>query len=142
MNGAPTGAGSEHPVVLFDGVCNLCHGITRFLIRRDPAPGRFRFAALQSEAGQRLLREHGLSTADLETFVVIDLGRAFVRSTAALLVLRRLGFPWSWLYGFILVPRPLRDLAYRWIARHRYRWFGRREACVTPTPALRSRFIA
>lgn len=129
------------PILLFDGVCNLCNGLVQFVIRRDPAPARFRFAALQSEAGQRLLREHGMSTSDLDTFMMIADGVAHVRSTAALNVLKRLGLPWSLASIFIAVPRPMRDAVYRWIARNRYRWFGRREACMVPTPELRSRFL-
>ena len=141
---------SDHPILLFDGVCNLCNGITQFVIRHDPRPGKFRFAALQSEAGQRLLREHGLPTDDLDSFVMIDGGgsaagkpsRPYLRSTAALRALRTLGFPWSLMYVFIIVPRPIRDAAYRWIARHRYRWFGKRDRCMMPTPEIQSRFLA
>ncbi|MCI0363772.1 MAG: thiol-disulfide oxidoreductase DCC family protein [Phycisphaerales bacterium] len=149
----------DHPILLFDGVCNLCNGITQFVIRHDPPPGRFRFAALQSEAGQRLLQEHGLPTDDLDSFVMIDareaagsgnsrtpanakaLPRAYVRSTAALRTLRTLGFPWSLMYIFVILPRPIRDAIYDWIARHRYRWFGKRDACMMPTPEIQSRFL-
>lgn len=134
-------ANDHRPIVLFDGVCNLCNGITNFVIQRDPAPGHFRFAALQSECGQRLLHKHGLPTEDLDTFVMIDGDRALVRSTAALHVLRGLGLPWSLLYVLIVVPRPLRDAVYRWIARNRYRWFGQRDSCMVPTPDIRSRFL-
>ncbi len=148
MTGESQGAASDRatksdakPILLFDGVCNLCNGITRFVIRRDPAPGRFLFAALQSESGQRLLREHGLLSDELDTFVMIDGDRAYERSTAGLRVLRRLGLPWSLLYGLIVVPRPLRDMVYRFIARHRYRWFGKRETCMMPTPEIESRFL-
>ncbi len=131
----------EHAIVLFDGVCNLCNGLVQFVIRRDPAPARFRFAALQSNAGQQLLREHGLSTVDLDTFVLVEAGVARVRSTAALRLLKRLGLPWSLAWSFIIVPRPLRDAVYRFVARNRYRWFGVRESCMVPTPELRSRFL-
>jgi len=131
----------DKPILLFDGVCNLCNGITAFVIRHDPPPGRFRFAALQSESGQRLLREHGLPTDDLHTFVLIERGRALVRSSAGLHVLRGLGLPWCLLYPLVIVPRPLRDAAYRFIARNRYRWFGKRDACMTPTPEIAQRFL-
>jgi predicted DCC family thiol-disulfide oxidoreductase YuxK len=131
----------EQPVILFDGVCNLCSGIVQFVIRHDPPPGQFKMAALQSEAGQRLLREHGLPTDDFDSFVLIEPGGAYVRSTAALRVTRRLGFPRSLAYGLIIVPRPLRDVVYRWIARNRYRWFGQREACLMPDAELRARFL-
>jgi predicted DCC family thiol-disulfide oxidoreductase YuxK len=132
----------HQPVVLFDGVCNMCNAITRFVIERDPAPGRFRFAALQSESGQRLLREHGLPTDDLDSFVLVEGERAWVRSTAGLRVLKMLGLPWSLLWPLILVPPPIRDPLYSWIARNRYRWFGKRDACMVPTADVRSRFVA
>ena len=136
---------SESTILLFDGVCNLCNAVIRFVIRHDPPPSRFRFAALQSEVGRRLLRQHALPDQApdtlIDTFVVIDVGQAFVRSSAALHVLKKLGLPWSILYPLILVPRPLRDAGYRWIARHRYGWFGRRESCMVPTPEIRDRFL-
>jgi predicted DCC family thiol-disulfide oxidoreductase YuxK len=131
----------DRPILLFDGVCNLCNSITRFVIRHDPQPGRFRFAALQSRAGQQLLQNHGLPAHDPDSFVMIDGGRAFTRSTAALRVCRKLGLPWSMLYPLISIPRPLRDMVYRFIARHRYGWFGRSEQCIIPTPEIRSRFL-
>jgi predicted DCC family thiol-disulfide oxidoreductase YuxK len=130
-----------HPVVLFDGVCNMCNAITRFVIAHDPAPGRFRFAPLQSESGQRLLHQHGLPTEDLDSFVLVEGDRASVGSTAGLRVLRLLGLPWSLLWILILVPRPIRDPLYGLIARNRYRWFGKREVCMVPTPDVRSRFV-
>jgi len=133
--------GEDAPVLLFDGVCNLCNGIVRFVIRRDPPPGRFRFAAIQSDAGRRLLVAHGLPPDRLDTFVMIERGRVFVRSTAALRTLRRIGLPWSLLYPLIVVPRPLRDAAYDLIARRRYGWFGRRDTCMVPTPEVESRFL-
>jgi len=127
-------------IVLFDGVCNLCDSTVLFVIDRDPE-GRFRFASLQSEVGARLLAEHDLPEDTLDTFVLIEDGRAFVRSTAALRVARRLPFPWWLLGAFLLVPAALRDPVYRWVARNRYRWFGTRESCRVPTPELRERFL-
>lgn len=134
----------DHPILLFDGLCNLCNGVTKFVIRHDPSPGRFRFAALQSEAGQRLLRQHGRPSDDLDSFIIIEgvPPRAYVRSTAALRTLKKLGLPWSLLYALIIVPTPIRDAVYRWIARHRYRWFGKRDVCMTPTPDVQSRFLS
>lgn len=129
------------PTLLFDGVCNLCNTSIQFVIRRDPPPAIFRFAALQSEAGRRLQREHGLDEHALNTVVLVENGVAYVRSTAALRTARRLGFPWSLAYAFIVVPRPVRDAIYNWISRNRYRWFGQRDACMIPTPELRSRFL-
>ena len=136
---AVTAAG---PVLLFDGVCNLCNGAVQFIIRHDPA-GRFRFAALQSDTGERLLREMGLPPDKLDTLVLVEDGRAHQRSTAALRIARRLSGLWPALfYLFIWVPRPLRDLAYDFVARNRYRWFGQRDECMVPTPELRARFLS
>ena len=129
------------PTVLFDGVCNLCNALTRFVIEHDPPPARFRLAALQSETGRRLLREHGLPEDEVDTFVLVEGSRAYVRSTAALRLLALLGPPWSLLAVLRLLPRPLRDALYDWIARHRYEWWGKRDECMVPTPDVRSRFL-
>ena len=127
-------------VILFDGVCNLCNGFVQFVIRRDPA-ARFQFAALQSAAGQALLAAHQLpAPAEPESIVLVEGGRAYTHSGAVLRILRRLP-GWGWLYAFRVLPRVLRDAVYRWVARHRYRWFGREETCMMPTPELRARFL-
>lgn len=133
---------SERAVVLFDGVCNFCNASVHFIIDRDPAQ-RFRFAALQSEAAAGLLRSRGVAPpqGDPDSIVLVEGERVYQRSTAALRIARRLRFPWPLLYAFVAVPRPLRDLVYRFIARNRYRWFGRSEECRVPTPELRSRFL-
>lgn len=133
-------------IVLFDGVCNLCTGSVRFLLRRDRRR-RLRFASLQSPAGQALLARNGVAEAmgagsgGLETLVVLEAGRARVRSDAALLLARRLPWPWPMLAVFLALPRPLRDALYRFVARHRYRWFGRTETCMVPTPEMTGRFL-
>jgi predicted DCC family thiol-disulfide oxidoreductase YuxK len=129
-----------HPVVLFDGVCNLCHGAVRFVLERDPA-ARFRFAPLQSEIGRSLLERHGLDPGALDTVVLVDAGGAHARSDAALRIARELGFPWSWLAALRALPRPLRDALYGIVVRRRYRWFGRRDACPPPPPRWRERFL-
>jgi len=129
----------EGAVLLFDGVCNLCNGAVDFVLRHERAP-TLRFAALQSAAGVELLRAHGLSEA-LETMVLVEAGRASVRSTAALRAARHLRAPWSWAFALLLLPRPLRDGVYRIVARNRLRWFGERETCRVPTPELRARFL-
>lgn len=128
------------PIVLFDGVCNLCEGVVRFVIERDRA-AVFRFAPLQSSEGQRLLAEHGLSSLELSTFVLIEGGRHWTRSDAGLHLVRHLRAPWSWLALLRWVPRPLRDAVYGFVARNRYRWFGRKEACLVPGPEWRDRFL-
>jgi predicted DCC family thiol-disulfide oxidoreductase YuxK len=125
-------------VLLFDGVCTLCNGFVRFVIERDPA-GRFQFAPLQSDAARRLL---GAAQQPLpDSLVLVEDSRLFTRSTAALRVARGLRFPWPLAYVFVAVPRPVRDWVYDAVARNRYRWFGRREICMVPTPELRSRFL-
>lgn len=128
------------PVVLFDGVCNLCNRSVRFIIKRDPE-GVFRFAHLQSEAGVRLLEQFGLPTGDYDTFILIDSGRYYVRSEAALRVARRLGGWWGMLYALMAVPAPFRDWVYSYVAGNRYKWFGRTDECMAPGPGIEERFL-
>jgi predicted DCC family thiol-disulfide oxidoreductase YuxK len=130
----------DSPILLFDGVCNLCSGAVRFVIRHDPR-GRFRFAALQSETGRRLLVQHGLPPDALDTFVLIEGTRCFTRSDTALELARRLGGGWRALAILRLVPRPIRDAAYGVVVRNRYRWFGKSDRCMVPTPELARRFL-
>ena len=135
-----TDASQAGNIVLFDGVCNFCNASVHFIIDRDPG-NRYRFAALQSEIGRRLLVQHGLPPDACDSIVLLEGDRCYVRSTAALRIVRRLRWPWPFLYVFIVVPRFLRDVAYSFIARNRYRWFGRSEQCRLPTPQLRQRFL-
>jgi len=127
-------------VVLFDGVCNLCNGAVQFILRRDPR-GVFRFASLQSEIGQALLRQHQLPEISVGTIVLIEHGRAYTHSTAALRIARKLPGAWKASYAAILIPAAWRDAVYRYIARNRYRWFGRSEQCMLPRPEHRHRFL-
>ncbi len=130
----------EHPVLLFDGVCNLCNNTVQFVIRHDPA-GTVHFAALQSQIGQQLQQQHQLDPQRLDSLIFVDGGRAYTHSDAALRLARYLQRPWSFARVGLLVPRPIRNLVYRWIARNRYRWFGQTESCMLPTPQLRQRFL-
>ena len=127
-------------IVLFDGVCNLCNGAVQFIISRDPE-GRFAFASLQSAAGQARLRRLGLSTNEFDTFVLVEGGNAYTRSTAALRIARQLPGAWRLLYALMIVPRPVRDWVYGLVARNRYRLFGRRDSCMLPTPELKAKFL-
>lgn len=131
---------NTNPIILFDGVCNLCNGAVNFIIDRDPS-AHFKLAALQSKIGQDLLAKHGLSTTDFDTFVLIDGESVITRSTAALKIARKLSGAWPLFYIFIVVPKPVRDVIYNWVSRNRYRWFGKKDACRIPTPELRSRFL-
>jgi len=128
-------------ILLFDGVCNLCHGAVRFLVQRDPA-GQIAFAPLQSPVGRKLLRENGLAENRLEAVVLVQDGRAYVGSEAILRALRHLRAPWPLLSAGLVLPKALRDSLYRVIAGNRYRWFGRKDACPVPTPEQRARFLA
>ncbi|GAB3890196.1 thiol-disulfide oxidoreductase DCC family protein [Spirosoma agri] len=128
------------PLLLFDGVCNLCNAAVTFVIHHD-AKKRFRFASLQSQTGQATLRQLGRSTAQFDSFVLWENGQFYEQSTAALRVARQLSGGWPLLYGFIIVPSVIRDAVYRFIARNRYRWFGQRDACMLPTPDLKARFL-
>ncbi|HZG26528.1 MAG TPA: thiol-disulfide oxidoreductase DCC family protein [Chitinophagaceae bacterium] len=127
-------------IILFDGVCNLCNNIVVFVIKRDPG-GKFRFASLQSPAGQNLLRQYGLSRHDFNSFVYIRDKKAYLKSTAALQVLHDLGGIWKASAAFRLLPLKLRDFFYDLIAKSRYRVFGKQDSCMIPTPALKKRFL-
>lgn len=132
-------------VIVFDGVCVLCNGWVGFLLRHDRA-GRYRFAAMQSDAGRALLATHGLDPDDPASFLLIEhdvaaTPRVSTDSDAIRRVLAGMGGTWWVAHLIALVPRRLRDLAYRAVARHRYRWFGRHEACLLPSPEHRQRFL-
>jgi predicted DCC family thiol-disulfide oxidoreductase YuxK len=135
---SPAEAG--HPVILFDGVCNLCTGSVRFVIERD-ARKQFRFASLQSPVAEKLLGAQGHQRAGLESIILIRHGRVYRKSTAALMIARRLDGLWPVLAVFLLIPRPLRDAVYDWIGKRRYRLFGKRDACWRPQAELAERFL-
>jgi predicted DCC family thiol-disulfide oxidoreductase YuxK len=135
-------------VVLFDGVCNLCNSAINFILDHEDAglaagPEALRFASLQSAAGQALAALHGarIPQGDPDSVLLVEDGKVFDRSLAALRLARHLSWPWKLVYAFVVVPRPLRDAVYKWIARNRYRWFGKRDVCRVPTPELRARFL-
>lgn len=129
-----------HPILLFDGVCNLCNTFVQFVIERDPK-AIFRFAPLQSGIGRKLSEQAGLPLGEMNTVVLYDQGKVYTHSDVALQVVRRLPGLWSLLYGFHLIPKSVRDTIYNWVARNRYRWFGKRASCMVPTPELKSRFL-
>ena len=131
---------AEHPIVLFDGVCNFCEGTVKFVLEKDKN-GIFRFAPLQSKVGQDYLQKFGLSTTDLDTFVLVVGDKYYTRSTAGLKLLKRLPFPWSMAYGFIVVPSFIRDAVYKLVANNRYKIWGKKDACMMPTQEMRERFL-
>lgn len=130
----------EQPVIVFDGVCNLCNASVDFIIKRDPR-GVFQFAPNQSEAGEEIIEQAGLDVFEADTLVLWENGSTYVRSTAVLRTARRLGFPWKLAFAFIVIPRPIRDFVYRLLAKNRYRIFGMRDTCRVPTPEERTRFL-
>ena len=132
--------GRPHAIILFDGVCNFCNGAVNFVIKRDRR-GYFRFAALQTANGGEIARKHGIDPERLETFVLVENGRAYRKSGGALLVARRLGGLYALAYGLIAIPPFMRDFFYDWFARRRYRWFGKKDECMVPSSEVRERFL-
>lgn len=130
----------KHSIVLFDGVCHLCNGSVNFLLKRDKKEC-FLFATLQSDSGQALLKQHQLSTNDLDTVILIQQGQVYTKSTAILRVLKELGRGWQIFYVFILLPRFIRDAIYNLVAHSRYRLFGKNEQCRMPSPDIERRFL-
>lgn len=132
---------NDDHIILFDGVCNLCNSAVQYVIKRD-GKGIFKFASLQSETGRALLVKSGLPPDHLKSFVYIRGSRFYTRSTAALKVAKQLKGPVQLLYGFIIVPKLIRDWIYDLIAKNRYRLFGRKDTCMIPTPQLKERFYS
>jgi predicted DCC family thiol-disulfide oxidoreductase YuxK len=126
-------------IVYFDGVCNFCNGAVNFIISRD-AEKKFKFAPLQSEAGQKMRTKYEIGD-DIDSIILVENDRAYLHSTAGLRIAKGLGGIWSLAFVFIIVPAFIRDWAYRLFAKHRYRLFGREEACMLPTPDVRERFL-
>lgn len=130
----------EHPIILFDGVCNLCNGAVQFIIERDKKQ-QFRFASLQSDIGKQYQTKAGLSTDSIDTILLVENGKIYQKSSAALRIARRLDGLWFVLFGFIIIPTFIRNGVYDWIARNRYRWFGKQDSCWMPTPDLKVLFL-
>lgn len=131
----------QQRIILFDGVCNLCNGSVTFILQREKEPV-FQFASIQSEAGQGLLAWCGLPKDYNQAVILIDRGKIFLGSTAALKIGQTLKFPWSILsYAGFIVPKLIRDWVYDQIAVNRYQWFGKKDFCMVPTPNLKTRFL-
>lgn len=131
---------TEHPIVLFDGECNLCNSSVQFIIKRDTKK-QFRFASLQGKKGQQVLQQFHLPADSFNSFLLLEGDTLYTKSTGALRMLRALGGGWQLLYALIIVPKFIRDGVYNWISRNRYKWFGKRDECMIPTPELRERFL-
>ncbi|WP_224482788.1 thiol-disulfide oxidoreductase DCC family protein [Robertkochia aurantiaca] len=132
----------EKKIILFDGVCNLCNGAVTFIIRRDDKDV-FRYAALQSEVGQELIAERGIDTEKTDSIILIEPGVAYyTRSTAAIEIAREFGGAWKIFTVFkYILPESVRDALYDFVARNRYRWFGKKDSCMIPTPELKAKFL-
>ncbi|WP_299148863.1 thiol-disulfide oxidoreductase DCC family protein [uncultured Dokdonia sp.] len=127
-------------IILFDGVCNLCNGAITFIIKRDKKD-IFRYAPLQSEIGKELAAKHHIDLDKVDSIILVTEDKAYAKSTAALRIAKQLSAGWPLLVVFLILPRFLRDAVYDFIARNRYKWFGKKEACMIPTPELKSKFL-
>jgi predicted DCC family thiol-disulfide oxidoreductase YuxK len=131
---------NKNSIILFDGICNLCNHSVKFVLKYDKKKV-FYFASLQSNAGRRLLQEHNLSNTVFNSFVLIKDGKPYLKSTAALMVAKKLSGVIKIIYIFIIIPGFIRNAIYNVIAKNRYKWFGKQESCMMPTPDLQSRFL-
>ena len=131
---------SSNSVILFDGVCNLCNHSVQFIIKRDKK-NQLLFASLQGKTGQEILKKFNLPANDFNSFILLEGDKIYARSTAALRIAKKLGGGWKLLYGFMIIPRFIRDAVYNLIAKNRYKWFGKRDECMIPTPELKERFL-
>jgi predicted DCC family thiol-disulfide oxidoreductase YuxK len=131
----------EQPIILFDGICNLCNGAVQFIIKHDKR-NLFRFGSLQSGTGQQLLAQYNLPMNEFNSFILIENNKAYSRSTAALKIAKKLNGILPWLYVFMIIPKIFRDSIYDLIARNRYKWFGQKDECMVPTPELKARFLS
>jgi predicted DCC family thiol-disulfide oxidoreductase YuxK len=131
---------SADTVLVYDGVCGLCDAVVRFALRHDRR-GRIKFAALQSPVGERIRVWAGVTADGPGTMIVVERGSAYTRSSAVLRLARNLNWPFPLLFCGVIVPRVLRDAVYNFIARNRYRWFGKHDSCTLPTPELKQRFL-
>lgn len=131
---------ADAPVILFDGLCNLCESSVQFIIKRDEKRV-FKFASLQGNYAKQLLKTHGIHDYNYDTFILWQAGKIYTHSTAALKVLTQLGGFWKLLYFGWLIPKFIRDLIYSFVAKNRYKWFGKKTVCWIPTPQLKERFL-
>lgn len=128
------------PILLFDGVCNLCHHFVQFILKRDPK-GHIRFASLQSELGQQLLQKYNVPQDQLDTVILIENDQVYSHSDVAVRVVTYLSGFWPIFRIFRFIPRFFRDPIYNWIAANRYRWFGKQDQCLMPQPEWKDRFL-
>ena len=131
---------AEFCIILFDGVCNLCNSSVNFIIDHDKK-NEFRFASLQSDAGQSLLKKFNLNVKDFNSIILVENDKFYERSSAVMKIVRKFPGLWKFLYLFIIIPPPVRNFVYDIIADNRYKWFGKKESCRVPTPELKEKFL-
>ena len=129
-----------HSIILFDGVCNLCNGAVNFVIKRDPR-NVFKFTPLQEKQGVLLLKKHAVDSRKLDSIVLIENGKVYIKSSAALRIAKKLSNLWPLFFVLLIIPSFIRDGVYDFIAKNRYKWFGKKEQCMIPTPGLREKFL-
>ncbi|MDO8996647.1 MAG: thiol-disulfide oxidoreductase DCC family protein [Sediminibacterium sp.] len=130
---------NTNPVILFDGVCNLCNSSVQFVIKHDPKK-KFRFASIQGDYGQQVLKQFHLPPDSLNSFILLKDNQIYTHSTGALKVAKQLSGAWPLLYVFIIIPPFIRNAVYQFIANNRYKWFGKKESCAIPSPELKALF--
>ena len=131
---------STHSIIIFDGVCNLCNGAVNFVIKRDPR-NVFKFTPLQEKQGVLLLKKHAVDSRKLDSIVLIENGNVYIKSSAALRIAKKLSGLWPLFFVLLIIPSFIRDGVYDFIAKNRYKWFGKKEQCMIPTPGLREKFL-
>ncbi|MEZ4857691.1 MAG: thiol-disulfide oxidoreductase DCC family protein [Flavobacteriaceae bacterium] len=131
---------NHYKIILFDGVCNLCNSAVNFVIRHD-SKNKFKFAALQSEIGQQLISKYNIDTSQTDSIILIDNNKAYIKSTAALRIAKYLDKGYPLLFGFTILPTFLRNWVYDYIAKNRYKWYGKKDSCMIPTQELKNKFL-
>ena len=131
---------STHSIILFDGVCNLCNGAVNFVIKRDPG-NVFKFAPLQEKQGALLLKTHAIDIQKLDSIVLIENGNVYTKSSAALRIARKMSNLWPLFFVLLIIPSFIRDGVYDFIAKNRYKWFGKKEQCMIQTLGLKEKFL-
>ena len=129
-----------HSIILFDGVCNLCNGAVNFVIKRDPR-NVFKFTPLQEKQGVLLLKKHAVDSRKLDSIMLIENGNVYIKSSAALRIARKMSNLWPLFFVLLIIPSFIRDGVYDFIAKNRYKWFGKKEQCIIPTPGLKEKFL-
>ena len=127
-------------IVLFDGVCNLCNGFVKFIIKKDQQ-AKIKFATLQSKVAIEILQKHHFNNQELNSVIVLINDKIYTKSTAAILLIKEFGGVWKFFYVFIYIPKFIRDFLYTLIAKNRYSIFGKKQTCMIPTPEIASRFL-